>query len=112
MTGSIAQQVWREFSPREDEEVAFHEDFRDNGLIMVTIGDSAEGFDMDPETPFGSLVSAWQTGCRRSSWKRGSRWFQVAVLIYTLRSSVWKNTKCLSAGVRWRRSVVRPARWR
>jgi hypothetical protein len=58
MTGSIAQQVWQEFSPREDEEVAFHEDFRDNGLIMLTIGDSAEGFNTAPETPFGSLVSA------------------------------------------------------
>ena len=58
MTGSIAQQVWQEFSPREDEKVAFHEDFRDNGLIMVTTGDSAEGFDMDPDRPFGSLVSA------------------------------------------------------
>jgi hypothetical protein len=58
MTGSIVQQVWQEFSPRGDEKAAFHEDFRDNGLIMVTIGDSAEGFDIDPDRPFGSLVSA------------------------------------------------------
>jgi hypothetical protein len=58
MTGSIVQQVWQEFSPREDEKAAFQEDFRDNGLIMVTIGDSAEGFDMDPDRPFGSLVPA------------------------------------------------------
>jgi hypothetical protein len=39
MTGSAAQQVWQEFSPREDEELAFHVDFGYSGLITVIIRD-------------------------------------------------------------------------
>jgi hypothetical protein len=54
MTESVARQVWQEFSPLEGEELAF----RDDGLITVIVRDSTEEFDIDPDRPFGSLVSA------------------------------------------------------
>jgi hypothetical protein len=55
---SVARQVWQEFSPREDEALAF-EDFRDGlGLITVTIGESGgEAFDADPDEPLGTLAA-------------------------------------------------------
>ena len=49
--------MWQEFSPREDEELAFDENFRDHGLITVTIGDSGEAFDADPDEPLGFLAA-------------------------------------------------------
>jgi hypothetical protein len=58
MTESVARLIWQEFSPREDEELAFHKDFRDRVLITVTVGGSTEGFDIDPDCPFGALASA------------------------------------------------------
>jgi len=55
---SIARQVWQEFSPREDEDLAFDENFRDGlGLITVTSGDSVEAFDVDPDEPLGSMAA-------------------------------------------------------
>jgi hypothetical protein len=51
---SAARQVWQEFSPRDGEDLAFGA----NNIIEVTIGGGTEGFDMDPDRPFGELVSA------------------------------------------------------
>jgi hypothetical protein len=50
---SAAQQVWQEFSPRDGEDLAFGAD----NIIEVTIGGGTEGFDLDPDRPFGELVS-------------------------------------------------------
>jgi glycine/D-amino acid oxidase-like deaminating enzyme len=50
---SIARQVWQEFSPRDGEELAFRYD----GGIMVTVSDSTEGFDIDPDQPAGEFAS-------------------------------------------------------
>src|SRR6478672_7153114 len=54
---SVARQVWQEFSPREDEELAFDENFRDGGLITVTVGGSGESFDVHPDEPLGWLAA-------------------------------------------------------
>jgi len=52
---SIARQVWQEFSPHDGEELTC----RDDGIFEVTITDSGtEGFNIDPDVPFGSFVSA------------------------------------------------------
>jgi hypothetical protein len=50
---SAARQVWQEFSPRDGDDLAFG----DNNIIEVTTGCGIEGFDMDPDLPFGELVS-------------------------------------------------------
>lgn len=50
---SIARQVWQEFSPRDDEQLAI----RDDGIILVTTGNSAEGFDIDPDDPVGVMAA-------------------------------------------------------
>jgi hypothetical protein len=53
--GSIARQVWQEFSPRDGEELAC----RDGGIFEVTImGSGTEGFNIDPDVPLDSFVSA------------------------------------------------------
>ena len=51
--GSVAPQVWQEFSPRDGEGLAV----RDDGLIEVTTDTEIEGFDIDPDRPFGLYVS-------------------------------------------------------
>lgn len=50
---SIARQVWQEFSPRDDEQLAF----RDDGIILVTTGDGIEGFDIDSDRPASELAA-------------------------------------------------------
>jgi hypothetical protein len=49
----IAEQVWQEFSPHDDEALAC----RDDGIIEVTAGGSVEGFNIDPDQPLGLLAS-------------------------------------------------------
>jgi hypothetical protein len=51
--GSVARQVWQEFSPRDGEELAC----RDDGIIEVTIDGDLEGFGIDPDVPIGLYVS-------------------------------------------------------
>jgi hypothetical protein len=52
--GSVARQVWQEFSPRDGEVLAC----RDDGIFEVTIGGGGlEGFGIDPDVPFGLYVS-------------------------------------------------------
>jgi hypothetical protein len=51
--GSVARQVWQEFSPRDGEELAC----RDDGIIEVTVQGELEGFGIDPDVPFGLFVS-------------------------------------------------------
>lgn len=50
---SVARQIWQEFSPRSDEDLAC----RDDGIIEVTAGGSTEGFNIDPDQPLGSFAS-------------------------------------------------------
>ena len=49
----IAVQVWQEFTPRDDENIAC----RDDGVIEVTVAGATEGFDIDPDQPLGELAS-------------------------------------------------------
>lgn len=51
--GSVARQVWQEFSPRDGEGLAC----RDDGIIEVTVQGELEGFGIDPDVPFGLFVS-------------------------------------------------------
>jgi hypothetical protein len=51
--GSVARQVWQEFSPRDGEELACGDD----GIIWVTIGGGSEGFNIDSDQPVGSFAS-------------------------------------------------------
>ena len=51
--GSVAPQVWQEFSPLDGEELAVRAD----GIIEVTTDTGLEGFDIDPDVPFGKYVA-------------------------------------------------------
>jgi hypothetical protein len=51
--GSVARQVWQEFSPREGEQLTC----RDDGIIEVAIDGEQEGFGIDPDVPLSLYVS-------------------------------------------------------
>ena len=51
--GNVAPQVWREISPRDGEKLAVRAD----DIIEVTIDTGLEGFDIDPDRPFGKYVA-------------------------------------------------------
>jgi hypothetical protein len=51
--GNVARQVWQEFSPRDGEKLTC----RDDDIIEITAGTGLEGFNIDPDVPFGLYVS-------------------------------------------------------
>jgi hypothetical protein len=53
MICDIAVQVWQEFAPRDDEDLACHDD----GIIEVTVAGATEGFNIDQDQPLGPLAS-------------------------------------------------------
>jgi hypothetical protein len=50
---TVAPQVWQEFSPRDGEKLAV----LDDDIIEITDDTGLEGFDIDPDVPFGLYVS-------------------------------------------------------
>ena len=50
---AIARQVWQEFSPRDGEELVWHDD----GIIEVTVEGELEGFDIDTDLPGSALAT-------------------------------------------------------
>jgi hypothetical protein len=52
--GSVAPQVWQEFSPRDGEQLAV----RDDGMIEITDDTGLEGFGIDTDVPFCQYVAS------------------------------------------------------